>query len=83
MNETKFFGVQHEARRFDDLALKLPHVHQVPHDGMSRFGQVNADLMRASCFESTSDERRTDKSFDGFDVRDGDLSFHCTFVWTK
>ena len=70
-------GVQHEARRWEERPFMSPYVYALAYDGVTRFAQMNANLMRAPGLEDARDEggsRRAGQSLERLDVRDGVLS---------
>src|SRR5262245_50214715 len=73
MHETKLRGVEHRSWRVDERPAVIAHVDPLAHDGMSRFGKVDADLVRASRFEAAGDERGPRQASHALDVRDREL----------
>ena len=81
MNESEFLGVQHESWRLDLGAGEAADVDRFADEWMTCFGQVNPDLMGASCLQATCDESGSIETLEWFDMRDGDLSFDDVFVF--
>jgi hypothetical protein len=57
MLEPELCGVEHQPRCVDERALVPAPVHALADDRVTRFGEMNADLMRAARFERALDER--------------------------
>ena len=50
-------------------------IQGIANDGMTAFGEVDANLVRAARLQTTRDKRRMRKAFERLDVRDGVTSF--------
>jgi hypothetical protein len=74
MFEPELCGVEHETWGFDEGLLKVADVDSLADERVTRFRQVNADLMGPARFELALREGRSVQHLDDANVRDGETA---------